>query len=174
MRPSERHRIGWKVSASAIGLPARSSEPRCSLRGWRRHRNLVLRCRHAHPVARAFSSKACPREGREGHRLRRNNANKQRLIPDLHEPASSRPGKARLSLCGKASSERFGTPATRAEIIKGLKRQNLLAADGKLVVPIPAGLRALLAIRRTGQRGLLNQALRVHHLVSHGRFPESD
>lgn len=34
----------------------------------------------------------------------------------------------------------IGTPATRAEIIKGLKRQNLLAADGKLVVPTEAGL----------------------------------
>jgi DNA topoisomerase III len=34
----------------------------------------------------------------------------------------------------------IGTPATRAEIIKGLKRQNLLVADGKLVVPTPAGL----------------------------------
>jgi len=34
----------------------------------------------------------------------------------------------------------IGTPATRAEIIKGLKRQNLLTADGKLVVPTPAGL----------------------------------
>jgi DNA topoisomerase III len=34
----------------------------------------------------------------------------------------------------------IGTPATRAEIIKGLKRQNLLAADGKLVVPTPAGM----------------------------------
>ncbi len=33
----------------------------------------------------------------------------------------------------------IGTPATRAEIIKGLKRQNLLAADGKLVVPTDAG-----------------------------------
>jgi DNA topoisomerase III len=33
----------------------------------------------------------------------------------------------------------IGTPATRAEIIKGLKRQNLLAADGKLV-PTPAGM----------------------------------
>src|SRR5207253_5425760 len=29
----------------------------------------------------------------------------------------------------------IGTPATRAEIIKGLKRQSLLAADGKLVLP---------------------------------------
>jgi DNA topoisomerase len=35
----------------------------------------------------------------------------------------------------------IGTPATRAEIIKGLKRQSLLAADGKLVVPTPAGLK---------------------------------
>ena len=34
----------------------------------------------------------------------------------------------------------IGTPATRAEIIKRLKRQNLLAAHGKLVVPTPAGL----------------------------------
>jgi len=34
----------------------------------------------------------------------------------------------------------IGTPATRAEIIKGLKRQNMLAADGKLVVPTPSGL----------------------------------
>ena len=34
----------------------------------------------------------------------------------------------------------IGTPATRAEIIKGLKRQNMLAADGKLVVPTSAGL----------------------------------
>jgi hypothetical protein len=29
----------------------------------------------------------------------------------------------------------IGTPATRAEIIKGLERQDLLTADGKLVVP---------------------------------------
>ena len=29
----------------------------------------------------------------------------------------------------------IGTPATRAEIIKGLKRQNLLIAEGKLVAP---------------------------------------
>ena len=34
----------------------------------------------------------------------------------------------------------IGTPATRAEIIKGLKRQNLLIAEGKLVTPTPAGL----------------------------------
>jgi DNA topoisomerase-3 len=34
----------------------------------------------------------------------------------------------------------IGTPATRAEIIKGLKRQNLLTADGKWVAPTEAGL----------------------------------
>jgi DNA topoisomerase-3 len=34
----------------------------------------------------------------------------------------------------------IGTPATRAEIIKGLKAQNLLMADGKFVVPTPGGL----------------------------------
>lgn len=34
----------------------------------------------------------------------------------------------------------IGTPATRAEIIKGLKAQNLLAASGKLVVPTASGL----------------------------------
>jgi DNA topoisomerase-3 len=41
----------------------------------------------------------------------------------------------------------IGTPATRAEIIKGLKRQNLLAADGKLVVPSPAGLQLFELLR---------------------------
>ncbi|MCK8784921.1 DNA topoisomerase [Roseomonas sp. NAR14] len=34
----------------------------------------------------------------------------------------------------------IGTPATRAEIIKGLKRQDLLTASGKLVVPTERGL----------------------------------
>ena len=34
----------------------------------------------------------------------------------------------------------IGTPATRAEILKGLKRQSLLAAQGKLIVPTDAGL----------------------------------
>src|SRR3712207_7707007 len=34
----------------------------------------------------------------------------------------------------------IGTPATRAEIIKGLKRQEFLAAQGKLVVPTERGL----------------------------------
>jgi DNA topoisomerase III len=41
----------------------------------------------------------------------------------------------------------IGTPATRAEIIKGLKRQNLLAADGKLVVPTEAGLQLFTLLR---------------------------
>jgi len=54
---------------------------------------------------------------------------------------------------GRALRERLkeakgiGTPATRAEIIKGLKRQNLLAADGKLVVPTPAGLQLFELLR---------------------------
>ena len=34
----------------------------------------------------------------------------------------------------------IGTPATRAEIIKGLKRQNLLALERQVVVPTEAGL----------------------------------
>ena len=41
----------------------------------------------------------------------------------------------------------IGTPATRAEIIKGLKRQNMLAANGKLVVPTPAGLQLFELLR---------------------------
>src|ERR1700720_399441 len=41
----------------------------------------------------------------------------------------------------------IGTPATRAEIIKGLKCQNLLAADGKLVLPTPAGLQLFELLR---------------------------
>ncbi len=41
----------------------------------------------------------------------------------------------------------IGTPATRAEIIKGLKRQCLLAADGKHVVPTPAGLQLFEVLR---------------------------
>ena len=41
----------------------------------------------------------------------------------------------------------IGTPATRAEIIKGLKTQCLLAADGKLVVPTPAGLQLFELLR---------------------------
>jgi DNA topoisomerase-3 len=41
----------------------------------------------------------------------------------------------------------IGTPATRAEIIKGLKRQHLLAADGKLVLPTSAGLQLFELLR---------------------------
>lgn len=41
----------------------------------------------------------------------------------------------------------IGTPATRAEIIKGLKRQNLLTADGKFVVPTPGGLQVFELLR---------------------------
>ncbi len=46
----------------------------------------------------------------------------------------------------------IGTPATRAEIIKGLKRQNLLAADGKLVVPTEAGLQLFELLRGAAPR----------------------
>jgi DNA topoisomerase-3 len=41
----------------------------------------------------------------------------------------------------------IGTPATRAEIIKGLKAQNLLMADGKFVVPTQAGLQIFELLR---------------------------
>jgi DNA topoisomerase-3 len=41
----------------------------------------------------------------------------------------------------------IGTPATRAEIIKGLKRQNLLTTDGKLVLPTSAGLQLFELLR---------------------------
>jgi DNA topoisomerase-3 len=41
----------------------------------------------------------------------------------------------------------IGTPATRAGIIKGLKKQNLLAADGKWVVPTAAGLQVFEVLR---------------------------
>ena len=41
----------------------------------------------------------------------------------------------------------IGTPATRAEIIKGLKHQTLLMADGKFVVPTPAGLQLFELLR---------------------------
>jgi DNA topoisomerase-3 len=34
----------------------------------------------------------------------------------------------------------IGTPATRAEVIKGLRRQSLLTAEGKWLTPTPAGL----------------------------------
>src|SRR3954470_19031933 len=41
----------------------------------------------------------------------------------------------------------IGTPATRADIIKGLKRQKLLAAEGKFVVPTTAGLQIFELLR---------------------------
>ncbi|MCW2236434.1 DNA topoisomerase [Azospirillum canadense] len=41
----------------------------------------------------------------------------------------------------------IGTPATRAEIIKGLRRQNLMGADGKWLVPTPAGLQLFETLR---------------------------
>ena len=41
----------------------------------------------------------------------------------------------------------IGTPATRAEIIKGLKGQNLLTADGKFVVPTSGGLQIFELLR---------------------------
>ncbi len=41
----------------------------------------------------------------------------------------------------------IGTPATRAEVIKGLRRQNLLGADGKWLVPTPAGLQLFETLR---------------------------
>ena len=41
----------------------------------------------------------------------------------------------------------IGTPATRAEVIKGLRKQNLLGADGKWLVPTPAGLHLFETLR---------------------------
>ena len=43
----------------------------------------------------------------------------------------------------------IGTPATRGEIIKGLKAQNLLAALGKLVVPTASGLKLYELLAKT-------------------------
>ncbi|WP_159731206.1 DNA topoisomerase [Methylosinus sp. Ce-a6] len=51
----------------------------------------------------------------------------------------------------------IGTPATRAEIIKGLKRQNLLTADGKLVLPTAAGLQ-LFELLRSAAPALVDPA----------------
>jgi DNA topoisomerase III len=41
----------------------------------------------------------------------------------------------------------IGTPATRAEVIKGLRKQNLLGADGKWLTPTPAGLQLFETLR---------------------------
>jgi DNA topoisomerase-3 len=51
----------------------------------------------------------------------------------------------------------IGTPATRAEIIKGLKRQNLLTADGKFVVPTSGGLKIFELLRQAAP-GLVDPA----------------
>ena len=51
----------------------------------------------------------------------------------------------------------IGTPATRAEIIKGLKRQNLLTADGKFVVPTSGGLQIFELLRQAAP-GLVDPA----------------
>jgi DNA topoisomerase III len=51
----------------------------------------------------------------------------------------------------------IGTPATRAEIIKGLKHQNLLIADGKFVVPTSGGLQIFALLRRAAP-GLVDPA----------------
>ena len=41
----------------------------------------------------------------------------------------------------------IGTPATRAEVIKGLRKQSLLDADGKWLMPTPAGLHLFETLR---------------------------
>ncbi len=41
----------------------------------------------------------------------------------------------------------IGTPATRAEVIKGLRKQALLDADGKWLMPTPAGLQLFETLR---------------------------
>jgi DNA topoisomerase III len=51
----------------------------------------------------------------------------------------------------------IGTPATRAEIIKGLKRQNLLTADGKCVIPTSGGLQIFELLRQAAP-GLVDPA----------------
>ena len=52
----------------------------------------------------------------------------------------------------------IGTPATRAEIIQGLKRQELLAASGKHIVPTERGL-ALFGILEKADRALVDPAV---------------
>ena len=51
----------------------------------------------------------------------------------------------------------IGTPATRAEIIKGLKRQNLLTAYGKFVIPTCGGLQIFELLRQAAP-GLVDPA----------------
>ena len=45
----------------------------------------------------------------------------------------------------------IGTPATRAEIIGGLKKQGFLVAQGKHIVPTEAGLSLLVFSNRPTQ-----------------------
>jgi DNA topoisomerase III len=52
----------------------------------------------------------------------------------------------------------IGTPATRAEVIQGLKRQDLLAARGKHIVPTERGL-ALFSILEQADRALVDPAV---------------
>ena len=52
----------------------------------------------------------------------------------------------------------IGTPATRAEIIQGLKRQELLAASGKHIVPTERGL-TLFGILEKADRALVDPAV---------------
>jgi len=52
----------------------------------------------------------------------------------------------------------IGTPATRAEIIQGLKRQDMLVASGKQIVPTERGL-ALFGILENADRALVDPAV---------------
>jgi DNA topoisomerase III len=52
----------------------------------------------------------------------------------------------------------IGTPATRAEVIQGLKRQDLLTASGKHIVPTERGL-ALFGILEQADRALVDPAV---------------
>jgi DNA topoisomerase-3 len=52
----------------------------------------------------------------------------------------------------------IGTPATRAEVIQGLKRQDLLTASGKHIVPTKRGL-ALFHILEEADRALVDPAV---------------
>ena len=52
----------------------------------------------------------------------------------------------------------IGTPATRAEVIQGLKRQDLLTASGKHIVPTKRGL-ALFGILEEADRALVDPAV---------------
>jgi DNA topoisomerase-3 len=51
----------------------------------------------------------------------------------------------------------IGTPATRAEIIRGLKAQDFLIADGKHIVPTERGL-SLFAVLEQADPALVDPA----------------